>query len=101
MKANSRRQRINFFFSLVNLLLFVNKHLKFMRKLLLSTTLLVLYTALAQGQRAVSAANWQQHCVDLKFDDASGQLLFGRIPEHRYVAAAEFPRWFCRNGNLR
>ncbi|MFN7301389.1 MAG: M4 family metallopeptidase [Bacteroidota bacterium] len=68
-----------------------------MRKLLLSTTLLVLYTALAQGQRAVSAANWQQHCVDLKFDDASGQLLFGRIPEHRYVAAAEFPRWFALN----
>jgi gliding motility-associated-like protein len=81
----------------VNFLLFVKKTLKILRKLLLSTTLLVLHTALAQGQRAVSSANWEQYCVDSKFDDASGQLLFGRIPEHRYLAAAEFPQWFARN----
>jgi Zn-dependent metalloprotease len=81
----------------VNFLLFVKKTLKILRKLLLSTTLLVINTALAQGQKTASITNWEQYCVDSKFDDASGQLLFGRIPEHRYLAAAEFPQWFARN----
>lgn len=68
-----------------------------MRKPLLTAILFVLYTGMALAQRPASTVNWEQHCTNLKFDELSGQLLFGQITDNRYVAASDFPRWFARN----
>ncbi len=67
-----------------------------MRKPILIATLLFLLSGMIAAQKSATTPNWTQHCTDLKFDQTGGQLLFGRIPEHRYVAASEFPRWFAQ-----
>jgi len=47
-------------------------------------------------QSIQTSNHWEQYATDLKFDESSGQLLFGRIPEQRYLATSDFPRWFAQ-----
>lgn len=67
-----------------------------MNKPILAVILYLFCSGLVQAQKPTASNNWEQVATDLKFDEISGQLLFGRIPEHRFVAASAFPLWFSR-----
>ena len=68
-----------------------------MLKPILAVILYLFCGGLVQAQKPASSNHWEQVATDLKFDESSGQLLFGQITDNRYVAASDFPRWFARN----